>query len=141
VGQKQGDDLDWFLALWARVNALLLGAEFLLFFIVSVAEGIIRNFLAGWFLAHAFLFGAYYLWGRTGLVFRRDGKLSPVASLVAGGRIPAVALAGLVAWYFAGVRGVYGVAVGVAFFYLVFFLSAGWWFKTEGKTLRPPPSE
>ncbi|MBT9253798.1 MAG: hypothetical protein KM296_08995 [Brockia lithotrophica] len=139
--RRKGDELDRFLDLWARVGAGILGAEFFLFFIVSAVEEIVRNFLVGWLLAYSLLFIAYHLWGKAALPFSGGKRLSPLAFLAAGGRVPAAALAGLAAWCLAGTPGVYGAAVGAAFFYFVFTLFAGWWIKTEGRLLRLPPSE
>ncbi|MBE3550015.1 MAG: hypothetical protein BLITH_0417 [Brockia lithotrophica] len=138
--RRKGDELDRFLDLWTRVGAGILGAEFFLFFIVSAVEEIARNFLAGWLLAYSLLFAAYRRWGKTSLPLSGDERLTLLALLAAGGRIPAAVLAGLAAGYVGGLAGVYGAAAGAVFFYLVFFFFAGWWINTEGRTLRLPPS-
>ncbi|RKQ83846.1 hypothetical protein C7438_1506 [Brockia lithotrophica] len=140
MARGKGDELGCFLALWTRIGAGILGAKFFLFFIVSGIGEIARNFFVGWLLAYALLFTAYRLWGKAATSLG-GGRLTLLALLAAGGRLPAAVFAGLAAWYVGGLVGVYGAVGGAAFFYLLFFSFAGWWFRAGGRALRPPPSE
>ena len=141
MARGTGDELVRFLALWTRIGAGILGVKFFLFFIVSGIGEIARNFFVGWLLAYALLFVAYYLWGKAVTFSLGGGRITPFALLAAGGRLPTAVLAGSASWYTGGLFGVYGAVGGAAFYYLVFFSFAGWWFRAEGRDLRSPPSE